>query len=176
MYQNEFIPAVFKLQFKSDGPMTPEDWEEMIGSLMGVYAKRISEKEETFIGHIKGLAELSDTAFIKFSCVNALSGVHHEYTGGKEMSGQVEMVINSLVSGITAGESRKLLNLSWLLVEKDYSQVVMRVTETFTEEAPEHHHHDGEDCPICHGHHHKNGKLKMENEKFRNAFAKVKSH
>ena len=56
MYQNEFIPAVFKLQFKSDSPMTPEEWEEMIGSLMGVYAKRISEKEKTFIGHIKGLA------------------------------------------------------------------------------------------------------------------------
>ena len=54
MYQNEFIPAVFKLQFKSDSPMTPEEWEEMIGSLMGVYAKRISEKEKTFIGHIKG--------------------------------------------------------------------------------------------------------------------------
>ena len=67
MYQNEFIPAVFKLQFKSDAPMTPEEWEEMIGSLMGVYANRISEREKTFIGHIKGLAELSDAAFIKFS-------------------------------------------------------------------------------------------------------------
>ncbi|WP_195267606.1 hypothetical protein [Eubacterium sp. 1001713B170207_170306_E7] len=154
MYQNDFIPAVFQVQFQSDAPMTPEEWEEMIGSLMGVYARRISEKEGTFIGHIKGLAELSDTAFIKFSCVNALTGVHHEYTGGQEASRQVKMIINSLVSGISAEESRKCLNLSWLLVEKDYSQVVMRVTEAFTEEASGHHHHDdGEACPICHDHH-----------------------
>ena len=153
MYQNEFIPAVFKLQFKSDGPMTPEEWEKMIGSLMGVYANRISEREKTFIGHIKGLAELSDAAFIKFSCVNALAGVHHEYTGGSEASSQVKMIINSLVSGVTAEESRKLLNLSWLFIEKDYHQVVMRVTEAITEEAHEHHDHDGEVCPVCHGHH-----------------------
>lgn len=152
MYQNEFIPAVFQVHFQADAPMTPEEWEEMIGSLMGVYAKRISEKENTFIGHIKGLAELSETAFIKFSCVNALIGVQHEYTGPSDAADQVKMVVNSLVSGIDAGESRKLLNLSWLFVEKDYSQVVMRVTGAATEEGHDHHHDDGV-CPICHGHH-----------------------
>ncbi|MGV8905091.1 MAG: hypothetical protein ACOH15_00655 [Acetobacterium sp.] len=158
MYQKDFIPVVFKVNFKSEQQLPAERWQALIGELLGNYAHQLSQKDGCVIGHIKALAEIEAVSFIKFSCVSALAGVNSEFHGKRQEIGEVNMVINSLVTNADLCESLILLEQSWLLISNQGLSIQMEIAEEALKPLEEHHHHEGEKpCPICneqHHHHH----------------------
>ena len=160
MYQKEFIPVVFKVNFKSEKNLTVEKWQELIGKLLKNYAQSISENKDCFIGHIKALAEIADVSFIKFSCVNALAEVNSEFHGDRQSVHEVNMVVNSLVTNTDSLKSRRLLNQAFIQTGNQKENILMNIEDETSEPLREHHHHQkDESCPICNGHHHHNHDL-----------------
>lgn len=155
MYQNEFIPVAFKINFKSEKLLPVEKWQELIGELLKQYVNFISEKNDCFIGHIKALGEMTEVSFIKFSCVNALAGVNSEFHGECQNTDEVTMVINSLVTNMDGLKSRKLLNQAFLLIDTKKENITMEMENEKSEPLKEHHNHENDElCPVCNEHHH----------------------
>ena len=154
MYQKDFIPIVLKVKFESEKPLPVEKWEKLFSDLLLAYAQGIAKKSDCVIGHIKALAEIDEFSYIKFSCINALAGVKHEFHGEHQNIYKINMVINSLVTNMGVLESRKLLNQSWLLTMNPEENIIMEIADETSESQVEHHHHkENEPCPICEKHH-----------------------
>ncbi|MBC3887750.1 hypothetical protein GH810_05450 [Acetobacterium paludosum] len=154
MYQEEFLPVVFKVELRSEQCLSVEKWQKLINTILRSYVDDISKNEECLIGHIKALAEIDKANFIKYSCINDLNHINSEVHCKQNNINKINMIINSLVSNISENESCQFLEKSCLLAEKAGDQINIEIVknEKITIKKT-HHHKENEVCPICGEHH-----------------------
>lgn len=156
MYQDEFLPVVFTVRLSSNQALPVEKWRSRIYDVLHVYVDQICKNEDRMIGHIKALAQIDEHDFIKYSCVSNANAINSKFHGEHREIFKINMIVNSLVSNISESESRLFLERSCRSLEK--RDAVIRIEIEKAQELPEKHHHhhhgDGDDCPICSGHHH----------------------
>lgn len=155
MYQEEFLPVVFNVQFTSNQALPVEKWRSRIYDVLHVYVDQISKDEDRLIGHIKALAQINEKDFIKYSCISNANGINSKFQGKHQDVSKINMIVNSLVSNISENESRIFLERSCKTLEKRDSVISIEIEKSHNPVEPHHHHHENsEECPICNDHHH----------------------
>lgn len=150
MYQEEFLPVVFTVRFTADHALPIEKWRSQINDLLHVYVDQVSKKENRIIGHIKALAQINDTEFVKYSCISNANVINSKFYGKHQDVFKINMIVNSLVSNISADESRILFERSCKLMRNQSSTICFEIENNHP--GSDHHHHKaGDDCPICNG-------------------------
>nr|WP_320025470.1 hypothetical protein [uncultured Acetobacterium sp.] len=153
MYQEEFLPVVFTVQFTVDQALPIEKWRSQINDLLHVYVDQVSKNKDRIIGHIKALAQINDTEFIKYSCISNANVINSKFCGEHQDVFKINMIVNSLVSNISADESRVLFERS-CKVMRNQSVIICFEIKSNHPKSEHHHHKAGDDCPICNGHQH----------------------
>ncbi|AFA49051.1 hypothetical protein [Acetobacterium woodii] len=155
MYQEEFLPVVFNVQFTSAQALPVERWRSRIEEVLHVYIDQILKDEERLIGHIKALAQINETDFIKYSCISDANGINSNFQGKYQEVSKISMIVNSLVSNISESESRIYWERSCKILKKRDSDISIQIEKKDNPLEGHHHHHENdEECPICNGHHH----------------------
>lgn len=153
MYQEEFLPVVFTVQFTAAQALPIEKWRSRINDLLHVYIDQVAENEDRIVGHIKALAQINEQDFIKYSCISNSNAINSKFSGEHQDVDKINMIVNSLVSNISEYESRILFDRSCKSFEKQ-NPVISVALEKKLQPADHHHHADGDDCPICNANHH----------------------
>ncbi|PKM48673.1 MAG: hypothetical protein CVV01_02320 [Firmicutes bacterium HGW-Firmicutes-6] len=155
MYQEEFLPVVFNVRFSSNQALPVEKWRSRIHDVLHLYVDQICINDDRVIGHIKALAQVDETDFIKYSCISNSNAINSKFHGNHQDIFDINVIINSLVSNISENESRVFLERSCQAMVKQDSGIKVLINKTQNQLDSHHHHHgDGDDCPICNGHHH----------------------
>ncbi|WP_026393792.1 hypothetical protein [Acetobacterium malicum] len=154
MYQEEFLPVVFNIRFSSNQALPVEKWRSRIQDVLHLYVNQICKDDNRMIGHIKALAQIDEKDFIKFSCVGNSNAINSNFHGNHQDLFDINVIINSLVSNISEKESHVFLERSCQTMIKRDSEIKIQINAKHDRQSNHHHHGDGNDCPICHGHHH----------------------
>jgi len=153
MYQEEFLPIVFNVRFSSNQALPVEKWRSRIHDVLHLYVDQICENDDRMIGHIKALAQINEQGFIKYSCISDSNAINSKLYGNHQDLFKINVIINSLVSNISENESQVFLERSCQAIVKQDSEIKILINKN--QNQPDNHHHgDGDDCPICNGHHH----------------------
>lgn len=155
MYQEEFTPVVFNVRFSSNQALPVEKWRSRVHDVLHLYVDQIRKSDDRVIGHIKALAQINEKDFIKYSCISDSNAINSKFHGIHQDIFVINVIINSLVSNISENESRIFLDRSCQMMVKRDAEIVINIDKDKNSPDSHHHHHEnGDDCPICNGHHH----------------------
>jgi hypothetical protein len=154
MYQEEFLPVVFNIRFSSNQALPVEKWRSRIQDVLHLYVDQICKNDNRVIGHIKALAQIDEKDFIKFSCISNSNTINSKFHGNHQDLFDINVIINSLVSNISEKESHVFFERSCQSMIKRDSEIKIQINAKHDRQSNHHHHGDGNDCPICNGHHH----------------------
>lgn len=152
MYQNTFETLVVATTLIARQKTDNKKWQEIGSFFIQNYVEQLSKQEKAVIGHVKGLLELDNDNFIKFSCVSQNRPVDSEMFNQEGSSSAGRLTFNAIVSGI---EKNKNIQNFHLALERtcsvyelttDYQETVHNEPETIEQH--------NEACPVCHEHHH----------------------
>lgn len=153
MYQNEFITSIIQVQLKAQQPISASDWSQIVKQLMQNYVTRISSDEKRIIGHIKCFSELSETSFIKASCIDANLGIHIDQKLNNENTSNITLLLNALVANLNEEENNNIF-LSSLGDAKFINNMPFAITYDIIQHTHSHDEHsDDEICLVCGMHH-----------------------
>ena len=107
MYQNTFETLAVKTNLSSRQKISNEKWQEIGSFFIQSYLKKLSKTEKAIIGHIKGIIELNENEFMKFSSTRVDKPVNCEphYNPGTSDNGY--LTFNAIVSGIDQNQNIK---------------------------------------------------------------------
>ena len=152
MYQNTFETLAVATTLIARQKTDNKKWQEIGSFFIQNYVEQLSKQEKAVIGHVKGLLELDNDNFIKFSCVSQNRPVDSEMFNQEGSSSAGRLTFNAIVSGI---EKNKNIQNFHLALERtcsvyelttDYQETVHNEPETIEQ-------HNAA-CPVCHEHHH----------------------
>lgn len=152
MYQNTFETLAVATTLIARQKTDNKKWQEIGSFFIQNYVEQLSKQEKAVIGHVKGLLELDNDNFIKFSCVSQNRPVDSEMFNQEGSSSAGRLTFNAIVSGI---EKNKNIQNFHLALERtcsvyelttDYQETVHNEPETIEQH--------NEACPVCHEHHH----------------------
>ncbi|NTW71520.1 MAG: hypothetical protein HGA49_04685 [Eubacteriaceae bacterium] len=108
MYQNEFNPVTFILKLKLPEFTYLNRWTDITSYIIEKYAQELAMESEVYIGHIKAIFIGNEKDYIKLSIYKKDIPVNSEYSGEGEYQ-EIELIINSIVHGVDAETSIKIL-------------------------------------------------------------------
>jgi hypothetical protein len=152
MYQNVFQTLAIETKLLSRQALQNEKWLEIGCFFIQNYVEQLSKAEKITIGHIKGLIELDEGNFIKFSSVAADRPVNAEILNSQGNSQEGRLTFNAIVANISKETNLTCFHMalertcSVYGLMTDYKETIHDAGESAeSEEQP---------CPVCHGHHH----------------------
>jgi hypothetical protein len=101
MYQNVFQTLAIETKLLSRQALQNEKWLEIGCFFIQNYVEQLSKAEKITIGHIKGLIELDEGNFIKFSSVAADRPVNAEILNSQGNSQEGRLTFNAIVANIS---------------------------------------------------------------------------
>jgi len=146
MYQNLFEPYASKLRLISEDGFTQQKWENALLYFMTIVNELTAKETGAVIGHMKMIAELNESCFIKLNSVRSDLPVEVSSFGNTKGSLSADITLNLLVYNVSKSRSKEIVSFALSRTENAFS-LVGKLTEA--EEHEEHMHHCGE-------HHHEN--------------------
>ncbi|MFZ7121121.1 MAG: hypothetical protein ACOWWH_09245 [Eubacteriaceae bacterium] len=104
MYQSEFNPVSFEIQISLIDETSIGRWAEILKYFMTIYAKSISKKEKSYIGHIKAISIIDNDNYIKLSIYRSDIPAELDKNGNSSTKTLI-VSINSFVYGVDYNET-----------------------------------------------------------------------
>lgn len=97
MHQDIFEPYACSFELSSDDFFPIQKWENALLYFMTILTELTAKEEGAAIGHIKMIAELNETSFIKLNAVRTDLPIEIKRFGDSKGSADVRVSFNSIV-------------------------------------------------------------------------------